>query len=178
MMRVVNMTARRATKKARGSRASRVRATRVIMETSPREEGDDGHNNQLGTKATATARTVMATTARAIMTAARAMATGAKMATALAATMATTAMTEMMATMVTMTPNSDDDYKNQAATTARITTTVARAKVTGSKEATATMATMATTATTATTATMARMATMTPNSNDAASGDKGNKDTK
>ncbi len=56
MMRVVNTTATRATKKARGSRATRVRATRAIMETSPREEGDNGHNNQLGTKAAATAR--------------------------------------------------------------------------------------------------------------------------
>ncbi len=43
--RVVSMTAMRATKKARGLRATRVRAMRVIMETSPREEGDDGHNN-------------------------------------------------------------------------------------------------------------------------------------
>ncbi len=62
--RVVNMTAMRATKKARGSRATRVRAMRVIMETSPREEGDNGHNNQLGTKVAATARTVVAMTAR------------------------------------------------------------------------------------------------------------------
>ncbi len=56
--------ATRATKKARGLRAKRVRATRVIMETSPREEGDNGHNNQLGTKVAATARTVVSTTAR------------------------------------------------------------------------------------------------------------------
>ena len=62
--RVVNTTATRATKKARGLRATRLRATRVIMETSPREEGDDGHNNQLGTKAAATVRTLVATTAR------------------------------------------------------------------------------------------------------------------
>jgi hypothetical protein len=41
----VNTTAMRAIKKARGSRATRVRVTRVIMETSPREEGDDRHNN-------------------------------------------------------------------------------------------------------------------------------------
>ncbi len=47
--RVVNTTATRATKKVRGLRATRVRGTRVIMEISPREEGDDGHNNQLGT---------------------------------------------------------------------------------------------------------------------------------
>jgi hypothetical protein len=58
------MTATRATKKVRGSRATRVRATRVIMETSPREEGDDGHNNQLGTKVAAMGRTVVAMTAR------------------------------------------------------------------------------------------------------------------
>jgi hypothetical protein len=62
--RVVNTTATRVTKKARGSRATRVRAMRVIMETSPREEGDDGHNNQLGTKVAAMARTVVAMTAR------------------------------------------------------------------------------------------------------------------
>jgi hypothetical protein len=55
-----------------------VRVTSVMMETSPREEGDDGHNNQLGTKAAATARTVVAITARAITTAARATAIGAK----------------------------------------------------------------------------------------------------
>ncbi len=62
--RVVNTMATRTTKKARGSRATRVRATRVIMETSPREEGDDGHNNQIGTNVAATARTVVAMTAR------------------------------------------------------------------------------------------------------------------
>jgi hypothetical protein len=77
-----------------------------------------------------------------------------------------------------MMPNGDNNYKNQAAMTARVTTMVARAMVTGSKRVTATMAMMATTATTATTATMATMAMMTPNSNDAASGDKGNEDTK
>ncbi len=63
-VRVVNTTATRATKKVRGLRAMRVRATRVIMETSQREEGDAGHNNQLGTKAASTARTVVAMTAR------------------------------------------------------------------------------------------------------------------
>ncbi len=149
--RVVNTTATKTMKKARGSRATRVRATRVIMETSPREEGDNGHNNQLGTKAAAMARTVMATTARVIMTAARATATGAKMAMALAAmmgtmatmaTMATTAMTGTMSMTVTMTPNGDNNYENQATTTARVTMTVARAMVTGSKRATATMATI------------------------------------
>jgi hypothetical protein len=62
--RVVNMMATRVTKKARGLRAMSVRAMRVIMETSPREEGNDGHNNQLGTKAAAMARTVVAMTAR------------------------------------------------------------------------------------------------------------------
>jgi hypothetical protein len=68
----------------------RVRATRVMMETSPREEGDNGHNNQLGTKAVATGRIVVATTERAIMMAARETATGAKRATA-----TTTAMMAM-----------------------------------------------------------------------------------
>jgi hypothetical protein len=42
-----------------------VRVTRVMKETSLREEGDDGHNNQLGTRAAAMARTVVGTTARA-----------------------------------------------------------------------------------------------------------------
>ncbi len=187
MARVVNTTATRARKKARGSRSTRVSVTRVIMETSPREEGDNGHNNQLGTKVAVTARTVVATTARAITMSARATATGAKMVmasgatTATMATMATiamTAMTAMMAMVVTMTPNGNDDYENQAATTARVTTTVARATVTGSKRAMATMATMATTATMTTMATMATMETLTPNSNNATSGDKGNEDNK
>ncbi len=111
----------RGNKKVRGLRVTRVRVTRVILETSPREEGDDGHNNQLGTKAAATARTVVATTARAIMMAARVAATGAKRAmasaatTATMATMAMMAMTAMMATMATtgtMMPNGDDDYEN------------------------------------------------------------------
>ncbi len=76
MARAVTRMATRAMKKARGLRTTRVRAMRVMTETSPREEGDDGHNNQLGTKV-ATARTVVAMTARAIKTAARVMATGA-----------------------------------------------------------------------------------------------------
>ncbi len=186
-VRVVNTTATRATEKARGLRGMRVRVMRVIMETSPRKEGDNRHKNQLGIKVAAMARTVVATTAREITTAGRTLATGAKMATASAATtakmatMATIAMTAMMATMamtVTMTPNGDNNYKNQAATTARVMTTVARAVVTGSKRVTAMMATMATTVTMATMTTMATMATMTPNSNDAASDDKGNEDTK
>ncbi len=46
--RAVETSATGATKKVRGSRATNVRATRVMTETSPREEGDDGHNNQLG----------------------------------------------------------------------------------------------------------------------------------
>ncbi len=62
--RVVNRMATRVMQKARGSRATRVRATRMIMETFLREEGDDGHNNQLGTKMAATARTAVAMTAR------------------------------------------------------------------------------------------------------------------
>jgi hypothetical protein len=56
MARAVKMMATRVTKKARGSRVTRVRVTRVMMETSPREEGDNEHNNQVGTKAAATAR--------------------------------------------------------------------------------------------------------------------------
>ncbi len=126
------------TKKARGLRETRVRAMSVIMETFPMEEGDNGHNNQLGTKASAMARTVVGTTARAITMAARATAAGAKRATASVATtataakmatMATAAMTATIATTTTMTPNSNDNYKNQVATTARVTTTVARATV-------------------------------------------------
>jgi hypothetical protein len=190
--RAVKTTATRVMEKARGSRVTRVRVMRVMMETSPREEGDDGHNNQLGTKAAAMARTMVAMTARAITTAARAMATGAKRATAMMATMATKATMAAMVTMAvmvmtaTMTPNIEDKNKNQAATAARVITTVARVTVIGAKR---TMAMMATTATTATMAmmammamammvAMAKMATITPNSDDAASGDEGNKDTK
>ncbi len=97
---------------------TRVRVTRVMMETSPREEGDDGHNNQLGTKAAAMVRTVVAMTTRVITTAARATATGAKRVTATTATtatmatMATMAMTRAMVTMSAMTPNGKDDNKN------------------------------------------------------------------
>ncbi len=107
------------------------------METSLREEGDDGHNNQLGTKAAAMAGTpVVVTTARAIITAARAMATGEKRATAMTVTTATTAVMATMAAMVMMammTPNGKDDNKNQAALAARVITTVARAMVIGAK---------------------------------------------
>ncbi len=110
MARAVKTMARRATKKARGSKVTRVRVTRVMMETSPREEGDDGHNNQLGTKVAAKARTVVAMTARAIMTAARAMATWAKRATA---TTATTAMRATMMTMAVMVTTAKDDAKWQ-----------------------------------------------------------------
>ena len=113
-----------------------MRVTRVMMETSSREEGDDGHNNQLGTKAAATARTVVVTTARAITTASRATATGAKRATTMTAPMATAATmatTAAMVTMATMTPNGEDYNKNQAAMAARVITTVARAMVIGTK---------------------------------------------
>ncbi len=173
--RVVNTTAMRVTKKARRLKVTRVRATRVIMETSPMEEGEDGHNNQLGTKVAATARTMVATTARAITMAARATAAGAKRATALMATMATAAtmatmataaMMAMMVTRATMTPNEDNNYESQVATTARVTTTVARATVTGAKKATTGMM--------ATTVTMAMIATRAPNSDDATSGGEGN----
>ncbi len=53
--RAVKTATTRATKKAWALRA---RATRAMMETSPREEGDNGYNNQLGTKAAALVRTV------------------------------------------------------------------------------------------------------------------------
>jgi hypothetical protein len=86
------------------------------------------------------------------------------------AMMAMAATTAMMAMTATMMPNGDDNYENQVATTARVMMMVARALVTGAKRAT--------TGTTATMATMAMIATMTPNSNDAASGNKGNMDTK
>ncbi len=115
---------------------TRVRVTRVMMETSPREEGDNRHNNQLGTKAAAMARTVVVLTARAITTAARATATGAKRATATTATMTTTAMMATAAAMestATMTPNGKDDNENQAATAARVITTVSKATVIGAK---------------------------------------------
>ena len=88
------------------------------------------------------------------------------------------AMTAGMVTTAMMTPNSKDDNKNQAATAARVITTVARATVIGAKRAMAMMVTTATTARTAMMVVMAKMATMTPNSDDAASGDEGNKDTK
>jgi hypothetical protein len=130
--RAVKTMAMRVTKKARGLRVMWVRVTRVIMETSPRDEGDDGHINQLGIKAAATAGAVVAMTARAIMTAARAMGTGAKRA------MATMEMMATMAAMVTtarMTPNGKHDNKNQAATAARVRTTVARVTVIGAKRA-------------------------------------------
>ncbi len=138
------MTTRRATKKARGLRVTRVRVTRVMMETSPREEGDDGHNNQLGTKAAAMTRTVVTMTARAILTAARAMVTGAKRATATTATMATMATMVTVATMVTTAtkmPKGKDDNENQAAMAARVITTVARVMVIGAKRAMARMGT-------------------------------------
>ncbi len=83
-----------------------------------------------------------------------------------------------MVTTATMTPIGKDDNKNQAAMAARVITTVARATVIGEKRVMATMGTTATTATTVMMVVMAKMATMTPNSNDAASGDEGNEDTK
>jgi hypothetical protein len=84
----------------------------------------------------------------------------------------------VMVTTATMMPNGKDDNENQAVTAARVTMMVARATVTGAKRATATMATTVTTTTMAMTVVMAKMATMTPNSDDAASGNEGNKDTK
>jgi hypothetical protein len=173
--RAVKMMAIRLTKKARGSRTMRVRATRVMTETSPREEGDNGHNNQLGAKAAVTVRRVVATTARAIRLAARVMATGAKKAAATAEMMAMMATMATMATMAVtamMTPNGDKDSKNQATMTARVTTTVVRAMVTGAKRVTAIMVK------TGMTATMATMATMTPNSDNDANCNGGNEVTK
>ncbi len=61
MVRAVKTSTMRATKKARATKA---RETRVMMETSPREEGEDGQNNQLGTKVAATVRTVVASYGR------------------------------------------------------------------------------------------------------------------
>jgi hypothetical protein len=55
--RAVKITTTRATKKVR---AMMVRGMRAMSETSPREEGDNGHNNQLSTKVAATMRTVVA----------------------------------------------------------------------------------------------------------------------
>jgi hypothetical protein len=183
MARAVKTMATRVTKKARGSRVTRVRVTRVMMETFPREEGDDGPNNQLVNKAAAMARTVVATTVRAITMAERALVTGAKRAmatTAMTATMATTTTMRMamMVMMATMTPNGKDDNENQAAMAARVIMTVARATVIGEKRAMAIMVTTATMAITAMTVAMGKMGMMMPNSDDAASGNKGNEDTK
>jgi hypothetical protein len=87
-----------------------LKATRAMMETFRRGEGDNGHNNQLGTKAMATARTVVATAARATTMMARATGTVAKRAKATTATMATMAM---MVTTVMMMPNGNKDAKWQ-----------------------------------------------------------------
>ncbi len=51
----------RVTKKVRAMMA---RAMRVMTETSPREEGDNGHNNQLCTKVAAKVRIVVASNER------------------------------------------------------------------------------------------------------------------
>jgi hypothetical protein len=55
--RAVKTTTTRVTKKVRAMMA---RATRAITETSPREEGDNWHNNQLSTKVAAAVRTGVA----------------------------------------------------------------------------------------------------------------------
>jgi hypothetical protein len=57
MARVVKTMTTRMTKKVRAMMA---RATRAMTETSPREEGDNRHNNQLSTKVVAVVRTVVA----------------------------------------------------------------------------------------------------------------------
>ncbi len=74
------MMTTRATKIARATRvrATRARAMKAMTETSPRKKGYDGHNNQLGTKAVAMARTVVAMTARATTMGVMATVTGAK----------------------------------------------------------------------------------------------------
>jgi hypothetical protein len=95
MVRAVKTMTMRATKKMRATRA---RATRAMTETSPREERDGGHNNQLGTKLITMARTLAVTTARGMMMAARAMATGAKRVMAMMATTATMVTTATTAT--------------------------------------------------------------------------------
>jgi hypothetical protein len=55
--RAVKTTTTRVMKKVRAMMARR---TRAMTETSPREEGDDGQNNQLSTKVAAAVRTVVA----------------------------------------------------------------------------------------------------------------------
>jgi hypothetical protein len=57
MARVVKTTTTRTMKKVRAMMA---RVTRAMAETSLREEGDNGHNNQLSTKVMAVVRTVVA----------------------------------------------------------------------------------------------------------------------
>jgi hypothetical protein len=54
--RAVKTTTTRVTKKVRAMMA---RGTRAMTETSPREEGDDGQNNQLSTKVATAVRTVV-----------------------------------------------------------------------------------------------------------------------
>ncbi len=61
MARAVKTTTTRATMKVR---AMMVLATQAMMETSPGEEGDNGHNNQLSTKVAAAVRTVVASNGR------------------------------------------------------------------------------------------------------------------
>ncbi len=48
------------TKATKKVRAMMARVTRAMSETSPREKGDDGHNNQLSTKVAAAVRIVVA----------------------------------------------------------------------------------------------------------------------
>ncbi len=54
----------RTTMAAKKTKAMMARVTRATMETSPREEGDDGHNNQLSTKVAAMVRTAVASNVR------------------------------------------------------------------------------------------------------------------
>ncbi len=59
--RAVKTMTTRVTKKVRAIMA---RVTRAMTETSPREEGDNGHNNQPSTKVAAVVRTVVTTHGR------------------------------------------------------------------------------------------------------------------
>jgi hypothetical protein len=79
-----------------------------------------------------------------------------------------------MAMVATMTPNGNEDNKNQVAMAARVMTMVARAMVTGGKRETAMLLTMATMPTMVM---MVTTAMMMPNSKDDTSGNKGNEDT-
>jgi hypothetical protein len=79
-----------------------------MTETSPREDGDDKHNNQLGTKVVAKGRTVVATTTTTTMMAKGQHQQGAKRAMAM---MAMTATAATLATTAMMMPTGNKDNK-------------------------------------------------------------------